>query len=253
MAKAAVAKKSDAGKKAPGTAVATLQSRLTAMAEDSASRAPADSTAMMIRLRKDKTFELPDGSTSPQGKPLRVVIVDHATGRGWFDRPYKEGEKNPPACAAGNLSGKDLVPYDNVPKKQSKDCDSCPYNQWGSAPMGGDGKACKEHRKLALLPGDNSNAPIMMLQVPPSSLKAYDAYVKNLAKIYQRPPVAYVTEISFDTTVDYQKLMFGNPQNLDDIEPFLDRVEEARELLLKAPTFETYEAPKAGKGRGGRV
>lgn len=252
MAKAAAKKTEVAPKKSSSTALATMTERLKAMAEDSSSRAPADSTAMMIRLRKDKTFELPDGQTSTPGKPMRVVIVEHATGRGWFDKPYKDGDKSPPACAAGNLTGRDLAPYDNAPAKQSKECESCPYNQWGSAPGGGDGKACKEHRKLAILPYDRPDATIMMLQVPPSSLKAYDGYVKNLAKLYQRPPVAYITEITFDTTVDYQKLLFGNPQNLDDIEPFLDRIEEAREMLTKAPSFDNYEPPKA-KGRGGRV
>jgi len=53
-------------------------------------------------------------------------------------------------------------------------CAACPYNQWGSDPKGGPGKACKELRQLFMLrPEDRLPA---LLTLPPTSLKPWRQY-----------------------------------------------------------------------------
>jgi hypothetical protein len=68
-------------------------------------------------------------------------------------------------------------------------CAGCPMDSWGSDISGGKGKACKEVRRLALLPLDAIKggaegimaAPVGFLRVPILSVKNWSAYVQELA------------------------------------------------------------------------
>lgn len=58
-------------------------------------------------------------------------------------------------------------------------CNGCPFNEWGSDPKGGAGKACKETRRLMVLP-PSASLPLMLV-LPPSSLANWDTYSSGLA------------------------------------------------------------------------
>src|SRR5574341_1474105 len=170
--------------KKPGTEVAVAKSNLpaniaAALAEETknlANRIQAPG-GDKIKLTKKKTFKLPDGTESPG--PLTVVVLDFVSMNKFFDRPYKEGEISPPACFALGLEPKGLVPSASSPDKQSEGCDDCPNNAWGSK---GDGKACGNHRLLAVIAGAGETAldpksPMWLVEVSPTAIKAFDVYV----------------------------------------------------------------------------
>lgn len=57
------------------------------------------------------------------------------------------------------------------------DCASCPLNQWGSADEG-NGKACKEMRRLVLLV--NGWVAPALLTLPPTSIRTWDTFCSGL-------------------------------------------------------------------------
>jgi len=203
-----------------------------------------------IKLTKKKTFKLPDGTEHPG--PLTVVVVDFVSANIFHDRPYKEGEYSPPACFAAGLDVNDkLVPSKASPDVQSSTCAKCPNNEFGSK---GDGKACKNLRKLAVIQGSgddalNPESPMWLLEVSPTAGKAFDAYVSTVRTQYAVPPIGVITDVFFDPSSEFQSLRFGNPQPNPNLEMHFSRRAAAREMLLSEPDVSKYEKPgkKAGK------
>lgn len=241
-----------------GTAVAVPQSgglvipqalreQLAAETQELAKRIQAPG-GDLIKLTKDKHFKLPDGTKHPG--PLNVVILDFLSVNKFFDRPYKEGEVTPPACFAIGLEPTSLVPSKNSPDKQAPACNKCPNNEFNSK---GNGKACSNHRLLAVVAGVGNDAldpeaPMYLLQVSPTGLKAFDSYVATIRGQFQAPPIAVVTDIYFDPSSEYQSLRFGNPQPNLNLEMHFSRRSRARERLLQEPDVSSYVAPtKKGK------
>jgi hypothetical protein len=70
---------------------------------------------------------------------------------------------------------------ESQPVPQAFACGPCPLNQWGSEHQRrtGKGRACKEMRRLLLLI-DGWTLPALMA-LPPTSIKAWDAYASGLA------------------------------------------------------------------------
>jgi hypothetical protein len=207
-------------------------------------------TGDKIKLTKGKKFKLPDGTES-EG-PLTVVVLDFVSTNTYHDRPYKEGEASSPACfAIGKLESDKLTPSPNSPDKQSDTCGECPNNEFGSK---GDGKACKNGRRLAVIAGEGDLAsdpksPMWLLDVSPTAVKAWDAYVASIRTQYGMPPVVVVTDVFFDPTSEFQSLRFGNPQPNANLEMHLTRRAAAVERLTQEPDVSKYEKPgkKAAK------
>lgn len=100
-------------------------------------------------------------------KELRGVIVYHSSPNAFWAQAF-DGQNNPPDCfsadghiGVGNPGG---------------DCATCPMNQFGSD--GGKGKACKNMKRLYILM-EGAMLPVV-LNVPPTSLKAYKQYTVGL-------------------------------------------------------------------------
>lgn len=90
---------------------------------------------------------------------LEGVVVETAVKRMKFDSDYKRDEADPPVCVSD-----DGVTGHGEP---GGECESCPFNQWGSG-KGGTGKACSEYLYVLLLePG--GTLPVVV-QLPPTSL-----------------------------------------------------------------------------------
>lgn len=202
-----------------------------------------------ILAGNDKMFKLPDGSKVPE---LEAVIVDFVTVHSFYERPYDPKNILPPGCFAVGLNPKDLTPVQESPNLQAETCQVCPMNEFGSA---GEGKACKNSRRLALLPlneaGDDVDpeAEILILDVSPTALKGFDAYVQGVSRTFQMPPVGVITTITLDPNVEYAKAMFGNARPYDSLAGVMARQSEAMDMLLQKPDFSGWVPVSAPKGR----
>lgn len=226
---------------------ATIRTQLAAEADELAKKINAPG-GDKIKLTKKKTFRLPDGSE--HSGPLSVVILDFASMNKYYDRPYKEGEVSPPACYALGWEARGLAPSKKAPDIQSDvGCDKCTLNQFGSK---GDGKACGNHRVLAVVAGlgdmaGDSQSPMWILEVSPTAIKAFDAYVATVRTQFNVPPIGVITDVFFDPSSEYQSLRFGNPLPNPNLELHFGRRPSARERLMVEPDVSGYAAPKKAK------
>lgn len=252
--------------KKPGTAVAVkktggalvdanaIREQLRAQAAAMGERtAPASGNKIMVG--NDKMFKLPDGSKVPE---LRAVIVDFVTTHSFYERPYDAKNILPPGCFAVGSNPKDMAPTADSPNLQAENCQVCPMNEFGSA---GDGKACKNGRRLAVLPTNEAGDDIdhegdmLVLDVSPTALRGFDGYVQSLARTYQLPPVGFITTITCDPNSEYAKLMFSDPQPINSLAEAVARQAEAKDLISQKPDFSGWVpvSQTPGNRRGGAV
>lgn len=183
------------------------------------------------------------------GRVASFVIVDFIRQNSYYDEAFHEDDIKPPACQALSVDGENMVPLEHAPRKQNETCDGCPQNAWGSADVGR-GKACGEQYKLAVLAVDSSrnetyaNCDMATITVPPTSKKNFGKYVKALEDATGRPPMAFLTEFSFDDDFDHEVLLFEVNKGYKDaktLSAILSRVSEAREMLMTPPDFSGNE------------
>lgn len=158
-------------------------------------------------------------NTPIPGNKLNAVIVstakEHALYQNVLDmRPFDPNKPENPVCFALSLNDEEMVPHKDAKTKMAADCASCKFNQWGSDPKGGRGKACKESRRMVILPqssvltqnpagqpypaapGAVKKAEAATASIPVTSVKNWANYTAQLAGEYRRPSWAMVTEIS---------------------------------------------------------
>ena len=150
---------------------------------------------------------------------------------------------------------------ENVEKKQSDKCSTCPKNEWGSSTNGGKGKACRETRRLLLIPADSitsvdaiKTAEVAALRPPVTSLRNYANYVQTIAATLKRPPLAVITEISVAPDAKTQfKVNFKMIKAIEDAEiigALLTRAKSETERALASagvseePHTETADSDK---------
>lgn len=164
---------------------------------------------------KGKTFNLPDGSSDPG--PIGAVILDWRMTHEYYTGVYDPNKPASPVCWANSTTLDGMVPSKRVAKPQAATCAECPMNQFGSAPTGR-GKACKNQRKLAIVPADaGPDTEPMILLASPTSLKNFDNYVNGLgAGDDGRMPIEVKTMIGMNPKEAYPQLVFGAPEILAD-------------------------------------
>lgn len=190
-----------------------------------------------IKLRKDKQFELPDGTTCEE---LEVVIVEWTARNNFYDGKYDPKNPTPPVCYAVGPDFKSLIPAENVTDKQADSCAECPNNVFGSD---GNGKACKNQRRLAILPADaTEETEFMTMDVSPTALKYFDKYVGKLSREFSATPIAVTTLLTFDQTVEHQTLMFAASAENENLALHWSRREEARELIEQPVDYDAFES-----------
>jgi hypothetical protein len=188
---------------------------------------------------KGKAFTLPDGSSSDG--PLTCVILDWVTAYTWFEGIYNPKDPQPPQCFALGRVVNDLRPSDKAPKKQGGDdgsCKKCAFNQWGSDPGGGKGKACKNMRRLLIVPvdADETTQP-WVIDVSPTGLKHFDKYVNTLSD-NGKHPIEVVTDIEFEASEPFPSLRFKPVDVNNNIETSWALKEHGQEILLQEPKLE---------------
>jgi hypothetical protein len=136
---------------------------------------------------------------------LDAIVVAFGWEHVYYEGRYKQGVVVPPNCFGLGLPTEEgepptMLPHDAVKWPVHSNCAECPNFEWGSDPDGGRGKACKEKRRLALIPYsgdvvDLVNSEMAVLTVPVTSVKNWGNYVNKLAATVQRPPWGVVTRI----------------------------------------------------------
>jgi len=135
------------------------------------------------------------GENPVPGNEITCVIIAAVAENCWYKERYNPDVKSIPACyAIGEGKAENLVPHDAAKEKQSPDCKSCEKFEWGSDPNGGRGKACKERRRLALIPADGTSEMIVA-SIPPTSLKGWGNFVLEVAATTGRPVYGVIANI----------------------------------------------------------
>jgi hypothetical protein len=190
-----------------------------------------------------------------KGNRLPVVII----GMG-YERTFYKDKFNPnvfanPACFALSLNDENMVPHENVENPINEACEGCKYNQWGSDLTGTRGKACKEKRRLIMIPEgsltsaeDVQKAEIAFVQVPVMSVKGWSKYVNVLNASMGAPYFAVVTELALEPDPKSQyRLNFTALRLISDadvLRAVMGRLEEAQKIALN-PYDETQNQPPA--------
>ena len=178
---------------------------------------------------KNKTFTLPDGTSSQE--PISVVVVAYTNSNAYFSTPYNVNNPTPPDCSAKGEVIKSMAPGDDVEDKQSDDCDTCAFSQFKTAVGGGNGKRCTQSVILAVVPPTaDANTEPMTFKVPATSMKAWGNYATKLAGLGMIT-TQMITEISFNPAVDYNNFLFRPLDPVKDIGIFMGMEAEATALL----------------------
>lgn len=133
----------------------------------------------------------------------------------WKKEPGDGGTGQMPDCYSRDL----VKPDAGGAEVQSPDCASCPWNQFGSDPKGGRGKACKEVRRVFFLPEGKLDAHVM--NVPPTSLKSLKTYFTFLAEHKIPRPQMAITKFSAKAAenkdgTDYTELQLTYQKPVDE-------------------------------------
>lgn len=140
------------------------------------------------------------------GNSMDVMIVGYVFENRWFKDRFDPDKKVDPTCFSQSLTGEGMVPHDLSGEKQGDACDygRCPKFEWKSDPVTQKGKACKEIRKLVMIPGNAlkegadgvSKAEMAVATIPVTSVRNWSAFVNRVAAEYQLPPWAVLCKIS---------------------------------------------------------
>jgi hypothetical protein len=205
-------------------------------------------------------FSLKGGILSWQDAPLpnnqmAVVILDSVLENVFYEGKYDPDTPQGPMCFAFGREEKTLAPHQividagNHQCGESGLCEGCDMNEWGSADIGR-GKACRNTRRLALIPAGTFNqagkleliddvehfesAAMGFMKLPVTSVKGYASFVKQVAGALRRPPFGIVTKVKVVPDAKSQfKVVFEPIMNLPDelMGAIMKRHEEAQATI----------------------
>ena len=112
-------------------------------------------------------------ATGEAAKTLTARIPFFHTARVMFDQTDETDETKSPLCFSHDGKIGRYTDEDGV--AGFRNCASCPFNQFGSDPKTGTGKACKTLRRVYVLVDGNEDVPAI-INLPPSSLKVWDKF-----------------------------------------------------------------------------
>jgi len=180
--------------------LALFEDQLASMAVESLK---AEQSSLATTFLSTKGGTLTYRGESVAGNKLTCVILAAPIERLYYSSRYDPTKIVPPDCFAISAVATGMGPNAASPAPQHTTCEGCPKNEWGSSTNGGKGKACRETRRLLIIPEDSigsaegvKSAEIAALRPPVTSLKNYATYIQTLAATLRRPPLAVVSEIS---------------------------------------------------------
>jgi hypothetical protein len=236
------------------TALTTYEDQLAALARQSVEQEASVAVGQSFSIRGG---QLSFNGSPIQGNTLNVIVVDSILENSYFPGKFDPDTPASPTCYAFGRDDAEMAPHEKAEDPQHEKCAGCHHNAFGTADNG-KGKACKNIRRLIVLPGDNlasdvlAKAPFAFLKVPVTSVKAWAAYVRTLSAVRRRPPVGVVTNVKVVPDPKTQfKVVFDHVADLtkDSGMAVLARVESAREAIVVPypPTPEPFQQPAPGK------
>jgi hypothetical protein len=209
------------------------------------------------------------------GNEMAVVILDSILENVFYEGEYDPDNPTPPTCFAFGRDEAEIAPYPAVVERgqaQNEQCTGCPMNAWGTADKGR-GKACRNTRRLALIPAGAFDAQgrftpnddkahfatsaIGFMKLSVTSVKGYATFVKQVAGALRRPPSGIFTRIKVvpDAKTQFRILfeVLGEvPREL--LTPIMKRRDEASATIEQPYSLDVEERPEpAARGRGGKA
>lgn len=228
---------------------------------------PADLMAELAKDAKDAAakerpaigrISLKSGQMTYAGQPIKDNKMEAVALFASFRNVFYAGRYDPnnivnPNCFAISEDDEDMAPHANVSEPVHPTCEGCKYNEWGSDPGGGRGKACKQTRRLVLLPGQAvdlgpdaiKTAELAVMDIPVTSVRNYSGFVNSLAASANVPPYAAVVEISVVPDAKTQFKVKFNPLRVvpskEHVTALKGRMDTARQISMD-PYEETAKA-----------
>lgn len=183
---------------------------------------------------KGKQFAFPDGKTSDG--PIDAVILDWRNVHQYYPGVYNQNKPEPPKCFAVAKNLDDLAPPEGLTTAVHETCKGCPKDEFGSAPGGGRGKACKNSVKLAIVPADATvDTPVWTINVSATAIRNWTNYTNTLSSTLGVLPIQVVTELKFNPNESFPTLLFGQPRPHENLDVMMRLREVAQALLNKTP------------------
>lgn len=144
-------------------------------------------------------------------KELQGVIISHGPKSVYFAKDF-DGSNEPPNCYSNDgIVGHERTDEDPETGEVTyidKNCQECPYNEFGSGKNGG--KACKEKHQLYILL--SGQVLPMSLFLPVSSVKNLNSYASKLfmkGKFLNDVVTSFTLEKAVNkTNIQYSKVVF---------------------------------------------
>lgn len=197
-------------------------------------------TGKAIQVTQSKQFRFPDGNTVSD---FRGIIVGFVSQNAYYEGDFDRDNIVPPNCfAIGVTKNDELERSENSPDPQPEDgamdCKSCWANQWKSATKG-DGKACKNSIKIAVLCDDGDVRP---LNISSTALKPFGEYVRQVVQAFGVAPYGVMTEFGFAAS-DYSSVRCSNPLKLNDeqLAQVFSLRDDAMAMLMAEPDVSEFE------------
>lgn len=176
-------------------------------------------------------WEIPTLEGPESVQRIQMVIAHWKTMRAFWDVPYEQSDGQPPRCTSDD----GIVGIGDP----GVACKTCPFNQFGSAVNGGQGKGCREVRALFVISPYDSIP--YFAPMPPMSIKPVREY---FAKLTQKSIPFWAVETVFELEQDknrsgirYSKAKLSLGRILNEAERV--RMAEYREFLR--PAFDAVE------------
>lgn len=206
------------------------------------------------------------------GNQMAVVILDSILENVYYEGRYDPEVPQGPTCFAFGREEKTMAPHQLVIDAGKQMCGAgglcagCDMNEWGSSDVGR-GKACRNTRRLAMIPAGTFNpagkfelfedeehfASVAMgfMKLPVTSVKGYASFVKQVAGALRRPPFGIVTKVMVRPDPSTQfKVVFEPLMSLPDelMSAIMQRHEEAKSTIdfPYQPSDEEATPPKRG-------
>lgn len=159
------------------------------------------------------------------GNQMVMVVLDSVQENTFFSGAFDPDSMVPPVCyafARGKLEARTMGPHESMADHldyfdpQADTCSSCKWNVFGSADVG-KGKACKEKRRLIMIPAgwyqpvkpkskdlelhlfddpkELESADLIRMTVPVTSVAHWSAYVQSVTASHNLPTCGVVTRI----------------------------------------------------------
>lgn len=247
--------------KAKSTAVATTVHKAVALPTDVNEMFKTELASIKTRIHQPtgqwikvegKEFVLPDGR---RNTTLDACIVDFICANNNYDTDFVEGEQNSPSCFALGFDVDDLSPSASIKEPVNETCLACPNKAWGSHRNGRGGKACDDNRNYVIMETlADGTAKLYMLKASKTAVKAFDAYVNEIASVHNRPLRGVMTRIGFDPNSKYPSQRWECLGAADNATIMLaqSNLDEAKRMLQVEPSITAANDEDGGKAEAAK-